>query len=320
MAARKNNFDDKLARFKALEDAPDSQVIAELRKLLGDDNAFFIGEAAQMAKNQELRDLEKDLVDAGRRLLQGKITDRGCIAKRNVLNALVTFDTHAPDLYLAGLRYIQWDHSFGPPEETGGAVRGLCAHALVRIDHPSAIFEISPLLFDEQPEVRIAAAEALVATGDRTCAAILHVRFLAGENKPDALEALYRCLLAIDCKRYLPLVTKGLSDGEEAAALALGESRLPEALAILKDALRTALGDLEGTILLSMGLLRTEEATAYLSELVEEAHEGRAIKAIEALGLHRHDSRMADKLAIVVKKRKSKKLATIFAEKFGRDV
>jgi len=271
MAGRKNTFDDKLARFKALENAPEGQVIAELRKLLGEDNAFFIGEAAKMAKEQELRDLEKDLVDAGRRLLTEKLADRGGIAKRNVLDALGTFDTHAPDLYLLGLSYVQWDHSFGPPEETGGAVRGLCAHALVRIDHPTAIFDVAPLLFDEKPEVRIAASEALVATGDRTCAAILHVRLLAGENKPEALEALYRCLLAIDCKRYLPIATKGLSDGEEAAALALGESRLPEALPILKDALRTALGDLEGTILLSMGLLRTEVATALLSGLCERA-------------------------------------------------
>lgn len=320
MAGRKNTFDDKLARFKALDDAPDGQVVAELRKLLGEDNAFFIGEAAKLAKTRELRDLEKDLVAALRRLLTGKISDRGCIAKQNVLTALVTFDAHVPDVYLLGLHYIQWDHSFGPPEETGSVVRGLCAHALVRIDHPTAIFDVAPLLFDDKPEVRIAAAEALVATGDRTCAAVLHVRLLAGENKPDALEALYRCLLAIDCKRYLPIVAKGLANDEEAAALALGGSRLPEALTILQDALRTALGELEGTILLSMALLRTEEATAYLMELVEEAHEGRAIKAIDALGLHRHDSRMAEKLALVVKNRKSKKLTTIFAEKFGRNV
>lgn len=320
MAARKNTFDDKLARFRALEDAPDGEVIAELRKLLGEDNVFFIGEAAKMVKSKELRDLEKDLADVCRRLLEKKIADRGCIAKRHVLDALVAFEADVPQVYLLGLHYVQFEVAGGPPEDTAGNVRGLCAHGLVRIDYRGANLEIAPLLFDPLPEVRIAVAEALASSGDRTCGAVLHVRLLAGEDMPDVQEALYRCLLAIDSKRYVPVVAKGLKDGEESAALALGESRLSEALPILQDALRTALGDLEDTILLSIGLLRIEEATAYLMELVESAHEGRAIGALQALALHRHDTRLGDKLAQIIKNRKSKKLHNIFAEKFGRNV
>jgi HEAT repeat protein len=319
MAARKNSFDDKLARLRALADAPEGHAVNELRRLLGDENAFFIGEAAKLAKTLELRQLEPDLVQACKKLLAREIADRGCIAKRMVLDALVTFEAHVPDVYLLGLKYEQIEHSFGPPEDTAGSVRGLCAHALVRIDFPDAILEVAPLLFDDLSEVRAAAAEALAATGEQTCAAILHVRLLADESKPDALEALYRSLLVLAPKRYLPVVGKGLAEGEESAALALGESRLPEAFGVLKDGLDRASGDLEATVLLSMGLLRMEEATAYLRELVEKAPENRAAKAIEALGLHRHDTRIAERIAEIVKARKSRKLTITFMEKFGRN-
>jgi HEAT repeat protein len=320
MAARKNSFDDKVARLRALADVPEGHAIDELRRLLVDDNAFILGEAAKVVKSLELRALQADLVAACKRLLAKEVADRGCIAKRCILDALATFETHVPDVYLIGLRYEQWEHSFGPPEDTGGSVRGLCAQALVRIDFPDAIIEVAPLLYDHLTEVRVAAAEALALTGEQKCAAILHVRLLGGEGDPEALEALYRSLLSLAPKKYLPIVGKGLLAGEEAAALALGESRLPTAFPVLKEGLEKATGDLEATVLLSMGLLRMEEATAYLRELVEKAPENRAAKAIAALGLHRHDTRIADVLADIVKKRKSKKLIVAFSEKFGRTV
>jgi len=320
MAARKNSFDDKLARLRSVADGPEGHAISELRRLLGDDNAFLLGEAAKVAKTLELRALEPDLVQAGTRLLERGIADRGCIAKRCVLDTLVTFEAHVPEVYLVGLRYRQIEHSFGPPEDTAGSVRGICAHALVRIDYADAILEVAPLLYDDLPEVRVAAAEALASTGEQNCAAILHVRLLAGEHDPEAKEAMFRGLLALAPKKYLPVVGAALSAGEEPAALALGESRLSGALPVLIGALEKASGDLEATVLLSIGLLRMEEATAYLRELVEKAPENRAVKAIDALGLHRHDTRIADRIADIVKNRKSKKLASAFAEKFGRAV
>jgi len=73
-------------------------------------------------------------------------------------------------------------------------------------------------------------------------------------------------------------------------------------------------------VLLSIGLLRLEEATDYLLKLVEEGSEHRAAKSIEALGLHRHEERLAVRVAEIVKNRKSKRLNAIFAEKFGRNV
>lgn len=235
-----------------------------------------------------------------------------------MLDALVTFEVYEPALYLEGLRYEQIEMTVGPAEDTAGSVRGLSAHGLVRIYAPDAIQEVAPLLFDDLPEVRAAAAQALASTGDRVCAALLHLRVLAGERKPEALEALYRSMLALDAKRSMAVVAKGLANGEEAAALALGESRLPEAFPVLKEALSYSTGNLETTVLLSMALLRAEAATAYLQEIVESGSEPRAVKAIQALGMHRHDERLSERMVEIVKARKSKKLAGVFAETFGR--
>lgn len=316
MAARKNKFDEKLARLQELENAPEGQAVAELRKVLGEQNAFFIAEAARLAKTLELRQLEKDLVQACWKLLRKEIEDLGCRAKRLVLETLVTFEAYVPELYVLGSKHVQIEYG-----DTAGGVRCICAYALAKIDYRDAVLDIAPMLFDALPEVRAAAAEALTSTADKNAAAILHVRLLGGgEGDGSVLEAMYRGLLILEPRRYLPVVGEALKEGDQAAALALGESRLPEAFSVLKDALRTANGGVESTILLSIGLLRMEEATGYLHELVDDASEHRAAKAIEALALHKHDTRVADRVSASVKKRKSKKLAAVFSEKFGGDV
>jgi hypothetical protein len=73
---------------------------------------------------------------------------------------------------------------------------------------------------------------------------------------------------------------KALGEGEEIAAIALGESRLPEALAALKDALNLASSKTQDSILLGLALLRSEEANAFLIEVVEQASEARAAAAM----------------------------------------
>jgi len=57
MVAKKNKFDDKLARLRALADVPEGHAVHELRLFLAEKDAFFLGEAAKMAKTLELHGL-----------------------------------------------------------------------------------------------------------------------------------------------------------------------------------------------------------------------------------------------------------------------
>ncbi|MRG96269.1 hypothetical protein [Polyangium spumosum] len=319
MAARKNTFDDKLSRIRALARAePPAAAAPELARLLADPSAFLVGEAAKVVVDLELRALVPDLVAAFERLLSSPATaDRGCHAKTKLLEALVTLEADVWDTYRKGLRYVQMELTVPPAVDTAGLVRGLSAHALVRTNFPRAALEIAPLLFDEMPEARAAAADALRDTCEVVCAAVLHARVLVGEGEPDVLAACYRGMLALEPRHYLPIVAAALEAGSEAAALALGESRLPGALSALKEALRTAGPAMEKSILLGVTLLRTDEALAYLMELLAEAPEPRAVEAIQALSLHRHDTRIASRVAEIVSARKSRKIARAFADRFG---
>ncbi|MDI1443408.1 hypothetical protein [Polyangium sp. 6x1] len=319
MAARKNTFDDKLARIRALAHAePPSASAPELGRFLADPTPFLVGEAAKVAADLELRVLVADLVAAFERLLgMPAMADRGCHAKQKVLEALITLEADAWDTYRRGLRYVQMEVTVGPPVDTAGLVRGLSAHALVRTNFPRAALEVAPLLFDEMPEARVAAAEALRDTCEVVCAAVLHTRVIVGDAEPDVLGACYRGMLALEPRHYLPVVAAALDAGVEAAALALGESRLPEALPVLKEAVSRADEELAKTVLLGVALLRTDEALTYLLDLLAEAAEGRAIAVIQALSLHRHDTRLASRVGEIVSARKSRKLARVFAERFG---
>lgn len=304
------------------EEAPAGAAV-ELRRFLADKNGYLVSEAAQAANKLGLSELTPELGAAFARLLVDAVkTDKGCIGKNRIVEALLSFDAHEPDVYLAGLRHIQREPAFGEPIDTAAGLRGLCAVALFHMDFPAALLEVTPLLLDPEPVTRAAAADAIGSSGEEHGAAVLHLKALAGDEEPDVLGACYRGLLRLLPARYLKFVTQKLNGRDEgaaeAAALALGESRLPSALPVLKDALAIAgSGKLRDSVLLGAALLRLDEANAFLVSVVEEGPEGHAIAAVNALALHRHDSKLAERVKRAAEGRRSRKLSAAFAEKFG---
>ncbi|WP_437587927.1 hypothetical protein [Sorangium sp. So ce1000] len=320
------SFDEKRARIAALAEAAPAQAAAELRRFVADRNGYLVGEAAAIAGRLGLRELVPDLVGAFPRLLEEPLkSDKGCSGKNRIVEALLAFDAHEPDTYLAGLRHVQLEPAFGQPIDTAAGLRGLCAHALFHVGHREALLEVAPLLVDREPVTRAEAAAALGNSGLDAAAAALHVKALAGDPEPDVLGACYRGLLRLLPARYLGFVARVLQQGDdegndgaaEAAALALGESRLPEALPILQAELAGAAraSRLRDSVLLGMALLRTDAANDALVALVEEGAEVHAVAALSALALHRHDEPLVERLRKAVKGRRSKKLAAVFAEK-----
>lgn len=316
---RSSRFDDKLHRIRALVSEHPPSAAAELRAHLGELNGFLISEAAKAVQTLELRELIPDLCAAFTRLAAGtQESDRGCFGKKAILEALLHMEAPVYDVYLAGLRLIQKEYSFGDPVDTASSLRGLCAFALVQLDFRDALAEITPLLMDEQPDTRVAAADALAAMGEPAAAALLHLKAINGDEEPDVMGACYRGMLAIAPSRYLPIVSAALSKGEEAAAIALGESRLPAALGVLRDAQKNAMPPVtEDSLLLAMALLRLDDANAYLVQLVESSRDSTAVRALSALGLHRHDDKLRERLQAIVKSKKSPKLKAAFAQHFG---
>lgn len=323
MAAART-FDDKRARLHQLSAMPANEAQAELKKLLTDRNGYLVGEAAEVVKKLEISALVPDLAAAFSRLApEGAKSDKGCFGKNRLVEALLYFDAYEAEVYLTGLRLEQLEPAFGKPIDTASGLRGLCAHALFHIRHPKALLEVAPLLFDAEPIARAEAASALGDSGLDGAAAALHVKVLAGDKEADVMGSVYKALLRIAPDRYLKLVTSALSSEEEgvfeAAALALGESRVSGAFEALKGAAqRGHLFRGSDSVLLGIALLRTDEAIAYLETLVERAHDTQAESALSALALHRHDEALVRRLKEKVAARKSKKLAETLRDKFER--
>jgi len=323
MAAART-FDQKRARLRDLATAPEGEARAELKKLLTDKNGYLVGESAQMAKELELSALIPDIVAAFPRfLVDGAKTDMGCFGKNRLIEALLAFDAYEADTYLLGLRSKQPEGSIPFRVDTAAGLRGLCAHALFHIRHPTALLDVTPLLFDPEPVTRSEAASALGESGMDGAAAALHAKILAGDGEPDVLGSAYKGLLRILPGRYLPVVEQALSSEEdgpvEAAALALGESRAPGAFEALR---RATLGEgmfrrTAESLLLGIALLRSDEALSFLTDMVEKAPESQALLALSALALHRHDEPLTARLEALVTKRGSRRLTERLHEKFN---
>jgi HEAT repeat protein len=325
MPRRATPFDDKRARIAALASSPSplAAAVPELRRFIADRSGYLAGEAAEVAARLELRELVPDLVTAFLRLLaEGTAADKGCLGKKRILEALLGFEADARDAYLAGLRYTQSEPAFPQAVDTAGPIRGLSAHALVQIDYPAALAEITPLLVDPEEIVRAEAAHAIGRSGLEGAGPVLHLKVLGGDLEPDVLQSAYVGLLRLDSRRYLPVAAAALrSEREptaEAAALALGESRLAEALPILKAALDDAAGGGRNrSLLMSISLLRSDEALDLLVGLVEKAPERQAVAALGALTLHRHDPKIAERVRFVVAARASPRLSDALREHLG---
>jgi HEAT repeat protein len=323
MAARRaSSFDDKRARIAALAEAPKANAAAELRRFLGDKNGYLCGEAARVVEELTLRELTPDLAASFLRLCEGGAdVDKACLGKKRILETLLAFDADVPEVYLRGIRYIQMEPAFPRAADTAAPIRGLSAHALVQIDHPAALHEVTPLLVDKEAIVRSEAARALGRSGIEAAGAVLHLKALTGDEEPDVLQSCFEGMLRLGPDRYLRVVAEVLRSGgerSEAAALALGESRHREALPLLKAALDEVTDPrARQSVLMAIALCRSDEAMATLLSIIEGAPEAHAIAAIGALALHRHDDALAARVRHAVAARRSKKLMEAFDDRFG---
>jgi HEAT repeat protein len=126
-----------------------------------------------------------------------------------------------------------------------------------------------------------------------------------GDKEPEVTSECLGALLKLDPGEALPFVAEFLQSADEAvregAVLALGESRRPEAFQILKDFWHVQIGDgLRETILVAMALLRLPAANDFLLSLVADESAVVATAAVSALAVHRHDTRLRERVAAAV--------------------
>jgi HEAT repeat protein len=276
-----------LAALREARENPTAEAsLRALRQALSSRSCRAAAKAAAIAGQFEVVELSGDLVAAFDRFLEEPGDDPGCTAKAAIAEALYRLGPEDPAVFLRGLRCVQMEPVWGGRVDTAVDVRGACALGLVRSGYREALVELAALLADPEPPVRISAARAVAYRDDPAGVPLLRFKAAIGDDEPRVVTECLAALLRLDPRGSLPFVVSALDDPRraEAAAMALGESRLPEAF----EPLRTWRGRVAGqpverVATLALAALRSDEAFAELIALVETGPVSSACGALEAL-------------------------------------
>jgi len=317
MARRK--LEDTLAALAAARRDPGSESsLRELRQALRDKSPHAAAKAARIAGEHELGAVVPEMLAAFDRFFAE--TDTGCSAKAAIAEALYRIGHEDPAPFLRGIRHVQMEPVFGGRVDTAVDLRGACALGLARLGYRDALLELADLLADPEPPVRISAARAIAYRGGEDGAPLLRLKALAGDKEPAVVSECLGALLRISppSVSFVAGFLRGRgAEVAEAAALALGESRLAGAF----DALREWSQDVAGTArervaFLALATLRREEAIDHLLSIVREASVRSASLAVEALGLYRGDETLRSRVTEAVETRADPSLSLAVEKAF----
>jgi hypothetical protein len=276
---------------------------SDVRPFLKNRSARVVAKAAEKAVRLSAATSAPELVEAFRRFLEnGAKQDPGCAAKLAIAKALVELEDPAAEVYFSGSRYVQMEPVWGESIDTAAELRGICIIGLVRMAHPEGLLEAARLLNDKAPESRIGALRALADSGKAEAELLLRFKAGCGDKRPEVEGECFAALLRIGPRaRAVPFVAEFLARGSEEAAIALGESRIPEAWPVLRDAFPGSA--VTSAVLLGISLLRHDEAIQFLIQRIEKDRERVAASAIEALASYRGDKAIRERVEQIVEGR-----------------
>jgi HEAT repeat protein len=302
--------EDHLARLRQLrasQDAP--QTIPALEQLIKTPrlHGIVLKSAAALAEQLNAKTVIPALVAALESLVAPDAAKRdpGCEAKTAILKTLLGWDAAFPELYVAVSIYHQMEPTFGDPVDSAAEPRGLAALGISFTRPPDAILLLTDLLTDSQKITRAHVAIALGNWRGPEAVPLLRLKARLGDDDPETFAEVLAALLRHDPRNHLAFVAEFLQGRNlstiEAAALALGQSKLPTALQPLADAYpRLRSSSIATTLVMAIGLLRTPEAVDWLLDQLPRATTSEATVLFDALRIHHHDEKFMAKLQSVV--------------------
>lgn len=312
-----------LDRLAVLRNEAASPALAhELRAYLKNRSNLVVAKAAKVAGKARVTALVPNLVEAFERLMKNPAKlDKGCAALTEIADALYEMDYVEPEIYLRGIHHVQMEGSFGPPVDAAAKLRAASALGLARTRYPHALDEIVSLLVDSWPQARVGAVRALATNGGEAGALLLKLKVLSGESEPDVLAECFSGLLASAPETSLSLIAR-YADSEdlavaEAALLALGSSRLPQALELLAERWkRTAAGHLRKILLVAIAMIRSDAAIEFLLALLPDSSPQTTKEVITALAMFRDNEKVRSNVEAAISARNDRTLGEVFRQEF----
>jgi hypothetical protein len=272
-----HDIEAQAAALESLRQAPPAVAEAGLRKAWQHRNNFLVAKAARLTADLKLTNLTPELAAAFIRFLDNPAkSDPQCWAKNDTAKALAVLEYQEHALFLQGMRHIQLEPVWGGSADTAGPLRGTCALALVQcrgLNSVSLLTYLTELFADKELPVQINAARAVEQVGSDAAMLLLRLRAELASGEPELLGACYSGVLHLEGPNAIPWAAKFLPSGDDAAAeaaIAIAETRTPEAFAVLKESFERARDPWFRTALLSaIVLTRQDAAFNWLLTLIE---------------------------------------------------
>ncbi len=218
---------------------------------------------------------------------------------------------------------MQWEPVYGGRADVAAELRCVCAEGLMRLGHPELMRLLTGLLFDTEVGPRRAAVKAMRLIGGAEGELLLRAKALAGDAEPAVMGDCFLALMELAPRTSLRFVGRFI-DGPDAvlaeeAALAVGESRTPEALELLTERWRATVDAArKDALLLPIALTRQDEALEFLMGVVENGPAERAAAAVEALKTFDDDGDRRRRIQETVERRDEPLVTDAFRGAFGR--
>ncbi len=306
----KRRVEEDIERLGSLAaEGPCAAALAGVRQALADRVGLVVAKAAKIASDLQLRETVPDLLGAFSRLFEKPLDrDPQCWGKNAIAQALVALDCRQSAPYLRGARWVQMEPVWGGREDTAAALRGTCLLALAAgTDAPreQVLRCLVDGLADPAQTVRLEAARAVAEMGGGEAPLLLRLKARLGDREPAVTGQVFEALLHLEGAAGVPFIAGFLeaaaAEVQAEAALALGSSRLPEAVDALEkawDATRDP--DLREALARALSASRQPHAFEFLLALLRHARAAEAVAALDALSIHRQSPKIWRRVAEAV--------------------
>jgi HEAT repeat protein len=280
--------------------------------------------AAQLCGDRLLFDLEADLIAAFERVQSLPFRhDPQCMAKGAIARALVALDCQDAALFRVGIRLRQLEPVWGGSVDTAVDLRVTSAMGLVQTRYPRALIDLVDLLADPEPRARAGAARAIACAEPLAAEVVLRAKALMGDAEPEVVGECLAGLLQIEPEESPGFAARFLDSPDaavrEQAALALGASRLEQALVLLRERwdAEPLKGEAHRVLLRSAILHRSEAAFDWLLGVIARGDARTACWLVEELAVYRSNARLRERVEEAVEGRPRSSVSEAWLRAWG---
>lgn len=279
----------------------DPAALAALKKALQDKNNLVVAKAAHLCREHTVADYVAELKTAFQYFADHPDKDKGCFAKKALVQALYALDHDDSGFYQQAVTLRQGEPVWGGSVDSAVDVRCWAALGLTLARDPRVVFDLLPLLYDSEAQARLGAVKAIACLPPTTAELLLRTKVLAGDGDAYVIGECFHQLISIEPDFSVPFVESYLTDLDqeilEYAALALGQCHHLDAFMALKQAYEKSVFDMARRYCLkALSLHRSREALDFLLDLLPQVSASEGAFIVEALSIHKHRQDIRERL------------------------